>query len=128
MFGVLKCRKKSMDTGLMTSAAATNVEASLASTGVKITTGGGVVSVLAFLSSAQFVAIVGIISAIVGLAITWWYKRRDSLIIRAESEERMRLQKEEIAQRMLIEKERLNMEKEKHQLEMKLLREKQGDK
>jgi len=117
-----------MDTGLMTSAAATNVEASLASTGVKITTGGGVVSVLAFLSSAQFVAIVGIISAIIGLAITWWYKRRDSLIIRAESEERLRLQKEETAQRMLIEKERLNMEKEKHQLEMKLLREKQADK
>lgn len=110
------------------STAAVNVEASLASTGVKITTGGGVVSVLAFMSSAQFVAIVGIITAILGLAITWWYKRRDSLLIKAESEQRLRMQKEETAQRMNIEMERLQMEKEKHTLEMRLLQDRQGDK
>lgn len=100
---------------------ATNVEASLASTGVKIATGGGFLSVVAFISSAQFVAIVGILTAILGFAITWWYKRRDSLIIKAESEERLKLQKQETEQRLKTESERLEMDKEKHRLEIQLL-------
>ena len=107
----------------MTTATA-NVEASLASAGVKIATGGGALSVVAFISSAQFVAIVGILTAILGFAITWWYKRRDSLLIKAESEERIQLQKLETEQRMKIEMERLEMDKGKHDLEIQLLQSK----
>lgn len=106
----------------MTTATASNIEASLASTGIKIATGGGALSVVAFISSAQFVAIVGILTAILGFAITWWYKRRDSLLIKRESEERILLQKQETEQRMMIEKERLEMDKEQHSLKVQLLR------
>jgi len=113
----------SMDTGIvMTTAATSNIEASLASTGIKIATGGGAVSIVAFISSAQFVAIVGILTAILGFAITWWYKRRDSLLIKRESEERIQLQRQEIEQRMKIENERLEMDKDKHNLEIQLLK------
>lgn len=108
----------------MTTAATSNIEASLASTGVKIATGGGALSVVAFISSAQFVAIVGILTAILGFAITWWYKRRDSLLIKMESEERLRLQKQETEQRMKIDMERLEMDKGKHELEIQLLQSK----
>jgi hypothetical protein len=112
-----------MDTGIvMTTAATSNIEASLASTGIKIATGGGAVSIVAFISSAQFVAIVGILTAILGFAITWWYKRRDSLLIKRESEERIQLQRQEIEQRMKIENERLEMDKDKHNLEIQLLK------
>lgn len=103
------------------STATANVEASLASVGAKMATGGGALSVIAFLSSAQFVAIVGILTAILGFAISWFYKRRDSLIIKRESEERIALQKQETEQRMKIENQRLEMDKDKHQLEVKLL-------
>lgn len=108
-----------MDTGIVV---ATNIEASLASTGVKIATGGGALSVLAFISSAQFVAIVGILTAILGFAITWWFKRRDSLLIKRESDERLLLLKQETEQRMMIEKERLEMDKEEHSLQIQLLK------
>lgn len=108
----------------MTTAASANIEASLASTGIKIATGGGALSIVAFISSAQFVAIVGILTAILGFAITWWYKRRDSLLIKAESEERIQLQKLETEQRMKIEMERLEMDKGKHDLEIQLLQSK----
>lgn len=101
---------------------ATNIEASLASTGVKIATGGGALSVIAFISSAQFVAIVGILTAILGFAITWWFKRRDSLLIKRESDERLLLLKQETEQRMMIEKERLEMDKEEHSLQIQLLK------
>lgn len=106
----------------MTTAATSNIEASLASTGVKIATGGGALSVVAFISSAQFVAIVGILTAILGFAITWWYKRRDSLLIKRESEERIQLQRQETEQRMKIESERLEMDKEEHNLQIQLLK------
>ena len=79
-------------------------------------------SIVAFISSAQFVAIVGILTAILGFAITWWYKRRDSLLIKRESEERIQLQRQEIEQRMKIENERLEMDKDKHNLEIQLLK------
>jgi hypothetical protein len=111
----------SMDTGLVMTTA-TNIEASLASTGIKIATGGGAVSVIAFISSAQFVAIIGILTAILGFAITWWYKRRDSLLIKRESEERILLQRQETEQRMKIETERLEMDKEEHSLQIQLLK------
>lgn len=101
-----------------TTAVATSIEASLASAGAKIATGGGVVSVLAFISSAQFVAFVGVVTAILGALITWYYKKKDSAQIQTESEERLLMQKKESEERLQMERERLEMDKQKHLVEM----------
>lgn len=106
---------------MQTEVVTASAEASLASAGTKLATGGGLVSFFAFLSSAQFVAIVGVITAIVGALITWYYKRKDSKQIQIESEARLKLQKEETELRMKIEAERLEMDKEMHQAKLKVL-------
>lgn len=107
-----------------TAIAASSIEASLASAGAKIATGGGVVSVLAFVTSAQFVAFIGIVTAILGALISWYYKRQDSAQIRVESEQRLRIQQLESEARMRIEEEKFAMEKEKHKIQILQLQQK----